>query len=103
MFKNKQGFSTIDTLFACQMLIFTASILVPCYEMVAMSRSEVNAKVAAYQFIHEQMNAAFSTGEQKSVSETRGRITYELDWQEQKVCVLYKLQKKETICFTRFE
>ncbi|KAB3541407.1 type II secretion system protein [Bacillus safensis] len=103
MFKNNRGFSTFETLFACQLFLFAALVLIPAYEKLMMGKKEVRANLEAYQVLHEQMNEAFINGTTSSIKKKRGEITYVFNWRKQKGCVSYKVQKKETICFQHVE
>ncbi|MFS0655331.1 competence type IV pilus minor pilin ComGE [Bacillus sp. 179-C3.3 HS] len=98
MFRNSKGFSTIDVLFACQLFLFTALILIPTYEKLLIEKKELRARLDAYQVLHEQMNIALMTGKKQSVKMKRGEIVYVFKWDQQKGCVLYKLQKRQTVC-----
>nr|WP_268557991.1 competence type IV pilus minor pilin ComGE [Bacillus xiamenensis] len=90
-------------LFACHIFLFAALVLMPGYEKLMMEKVELRAKLEAYQVLHEHMNKAFIEGQKETGKKKRGEITYELHWSQQKGCVSYKVQKKQTICFRHFK
>ncbi len=103
MFRNSRGFSTIEMLFASHIFLFAALVLMPTYEKLIIGKKELRAKLEAYQVLHEHMNEAFIEGKKQTVNKKRGEVTYELNWSQQKGCVSYKVQKKQTICFHYFK